>query len=136
MAATHEYANDFILSGFQEENPAVGQERYFTEVAFEKYIERHNKLTLIKIEDPTWTVFHTNVHEEQLKQARERYLAREGITKFLNAGYSDVPIEPAKYLYYGLPDPSLLKRIRIMFGASPLGIYWRAFKQRFKLSME
>jgi hypothetical protein len=134
IAAAHEFANDFILSGFQTENPAIGQERYFIEVAFEKYIERHNKSALIRLEDPTWSVFHTNVHDERLKWARERYQARKGIKKYLNAGYSDAPVEPAKFLYYGQPAPSLLKQIQIAFGASPMGTYWRAFKQRFNLS--
>lgn len=83
MAAAHEFANDFILSGFKGENPAAqgDQHRYFIEVAFEQYMERHNLYTLMKVEDPNWTVFHTNTHNERLKQTREKYLARQDILK-------------------------------------------------------
>lgn len=136
MAAAHEFANDFISSGFKSANPAVGQERFFIEVAFEQYMERHSKFTLMKLEDPNWTVFHTNAHNDHLKQVRERYLAREGIEKYMNAGNSDQPVEISQYLYYGQLPPSLLKRMRTGLGASPLGSYWRAFKHKLKLKTE
>jgi glycosyltransferase involved in cell wall biosynthesis len=132
MAAAHEYANDYILSGFKGENPAVrtGQGRYFIEVAFEKYIERHNLLSLCKIEDPNWSVFHTNTHEELLKETREKYIARQDIEKFLNIGYSDKEPDYSKAIHYGLPAEKIhpVKRVMILFGKSPLGPYWRNFK--------
>ncbi|CAA9588121.1 hypothetical protein AVDCRST_MAG81-4323 [uncultured Synechococcales cyanobacterium] len=115
MAAAHEFANTFILSGFKGENPAAatGQDRYFIEVAFEHYIQRHQVYSLIKVEDQNWTVFHTNTHGERLKQIREKYLAREDIERFMNAGYSDEEPEPAKALYYGLPpeEVGLMKKL-------------------------
>jgi hypothetical protein len=140
MAAAHEFANDFILSGFKGENPAAatGQDRYFIEVAFERYIQRHQVYTLCKVEDPNWTVFHTNTHDERLQQTREKYLAREGIEKFMNLGFSDEVPDPAKAAYYGLPPEkiSLMKRIQIAFGASMLGPSWRALKKSILLNVK
>lgn len=133
MAAAHEFANDFILSGFKGENPAAqtNQDRYFIEVAFEKYIERHQVYTLCKVEDPNWTVFHTNTHEEQLQRTREKYLARHNIERYMNVGFSDEEPVPAKAMYYGLPPArvSLLKRLQIAIGESQMGPYWRHMKQ-------
>lgn len=130
MAATHEFANDFILSGFRGKNPATetGQDRYFIEVAFEKYIEHHNLYTLCKVEDPSFTVFHTNVHEERLQKVRDKYLARDGIGEFINIGNSNEIPDPARGKYYGMPSESLIRQIQIGFGKSILGPYWRFIK--------
>ncbi|MFM7425242.1 MAG: glycosyltransferase family 2 protein [Elainella sp.] len=132
MAAVHEFANNFVLAGFQGENPAAKtmQDRYFTEVAFEDYMERHNLYTLVKVEEPNWTVFHTNTHDERLKQVREQYRARRKIKKYMNLGNSDEALDPAKALYYGFPTAGPLKRLRIAFGKSTLGIRWRELKQQ------
>ncbi len=134
MAAAHEFAHDFILSGFTSENPAdaTGQGRYFIEVAFEKYLERHDAYVLSKVEDINWTVFHTNTHDRLLKQVREDYLARRNVESFMNIGFSDKEPAPAEARYYGLPVPqvSFLKKLRIAFGASPLGSSWRNLKRQ------
>lgn len=131
MAALHEFGDEFIQSGFKSENPAINQERYFIEVAFEKYIQRHNVFTLCKIEDPNWTVFHTNTHEERLQQVREQYFAREDVERFMNLGFSDAEPDPSKALYYGLPpeNSGLMKQLQIAIGKSPIGPYWRSLKQ-------
>ena len=132
MACAHEFANDFILSGFKGENPAAktGQDRYFIEVAFEQYIERHDLYTLMKVENPNWTVFHTNLHDERLKQARTQYLARTKIEKYMNAGFSEKVPDPSKIVYYGYPKPSMIRRLRTAFGTTWLSPHWQAFKQR------
>lgn len=136
MAAMHEYAGDYIASGFQGENPAADPNsdrgRYLLEIALEEYIKRHNMYTLCKVEDPNWTVFHTNTHEERLKQAREKYLARKDIKRFMNAGFSDAEQIPSKALYYGQPPVKIgiVKKLRIAFGQSPAGVYWQRLKQR------
>lgn len=134
MAAAHEFAHDFILSGFTSENPAeaTNQGRYFIEVAFEKYLERHNVYVLSRVEDINWTVFHTNTHNQLLKQVREDYLARRDVERFMNLGFSDKEPDPSKARYYGLPVPQVgfLKKLRIAFGASPLGTPWRSLKRR------
>ncbi len=132
MASAHEFANDFILSGFKSENPAerTGQDRYFIEVAFEQYIERHDLYTLMKVEEPTWTVFHTNLHDQRLKQARSQYLARKKVEKYMNAGFSEQAPDPSKIIYYGYPNPGLIRRLRTAFGTTPLSPHWRALKQR------
>lgn len=130
IAAAHEFANDFILSGFKGKNPAseTCQDRYFIEVAFEKYLERHSLYTLCKVEDPNFTIFHTNVHEECLKQTRDKYLERHGIEEFIDIGNSNEVPDPSKAKYYGMPPESLARQIRIIFGKSILGSYWRSIK--------
>jgi hypothetical protein len=131
MKAAHEFAGEYIRSGFKGENPAdaTNQHRYLFEVAMEQYIERHQKYALFKIEDPNWTVFHTNTHGEVLKKVREKYRARKNIKRFMNAGYSDAEPIPAKAVYYGKPPLPLMKRIQIAFGESAIGPYWRQLKQ-------
>jgi hypothetical protein len=131
MAAAHEFANDFILSGFKGKNPAAetGQDRYFIEVAFERYMQRHQLYTLSKVEDPNWTVFHTNVHNERLRETREKYLKRQGIEKYMDSGNSLETRMPSKALHYGKPPRSLTRRLQIAAGASFLGPYWRSFKE-------
>lgn len=133
MAAMHEYAGDYIASGFLGKNPAeepgTDRARYILEIALEEYIKRHNVYTLCKVEDPNWTVFHTNTHEERLKKARERYLERKDIKRFINAGFSDAEPIPANALYYGQPSIGMLKKLQIAFGKSPVGQSWRWLKQ-------
>jgi hypothetical protein len=135
LDAMYEYAGDFIQSGFQSENPADanGQGRYVLEVALERYIERHKKYTLCKVEDRDWTVFHTNTHEQRLKQVREKYRARKNVERFMNVGFSDAAPIPAKALYYGYPTTSVVKQLRVEFGESQFGPYWRSLKQRLSV---
>ncbi|MCK4918260.1 MAG: hypothetical protein KAS02_00525 [Candidatus Pacebacteria bacterium] len=83
--AMREYAGDFIDSGFRKHNPDPNQRRT-VEVAWEKYIQNHQVYTLMKEEDENWTVFHTNINGERLKQQRKRYKERIGTKKYLNAG--------------------------------------------------
>jgi hypothetical protein len=134
LAAMYEYAGDYITSGFTAENPAAvtDQGRYMLEIALERYMEHHQLFCLCKIEDPDWTVFHTNVHEEKLVVARERYQARYEIDRFMNAGNYFYSPEPKYLRYYGqLPQRlPLSKQIRVAFGRSPLGAQWRQLKQQ------
>ncbi|NJR39750.1 MAG: hypothetical protein HC781_14165 [Leptolyngbyaceae cyanobacterium CSU_1_4] len=97
MKAMYEFAGDYIASGFTHENPAAAthQSRYLVEVAMEQYLERHQVYMLSKVEDPSWTVFHTNVHEERLQAARKRYRARRDIKRFMNVGFSEVSSDPS-----------------------------------------
>lgn len=133
MKAVHEFAGPFILSGFKDKNPAevTNQSRYVLEVALEHYIQRHNVYTLCKVEDPNWTVFHTNSHGERLQKTRDKYLARQDIKRFMNVGFSDEEPIPANALYYGKPPIGIMKKLRIAFGKSLVGPYWREFKERF-----
>lgn len=138
MKATHEFAGPYIMAGFKGENPAEvmvpGKARYLFEVAFEEYIQRNKMYTLCKVEEPTWTVFHTNTHEERLKKTREKYLARKDIERFMNAGFSNEEPRPDRAIYYGQPPIGIIKRLRIMFGRSLVGPYWRQLKQKLTLS--
>ncbi len=132
MAAVNEFADYYITAGFKGENPAeaTGQGRFLVEVAFEQYIQRNKLYTLCKVEDPTWTVFHTNTYEERLKKTRDKYLARKDIKRFMNAGFSDDEPNPTKAIYYGQSPVGIVKKIRIIFGQSLAGSYWRWLKQR------
>lgn len=138
MKATHEFAGPYIMAGFKGENPAEvmvpGKARYLFEVAFEEYIQRNKMYTLCKVEEPTWTVFHTNTHEERLKKTREKYLARKDIERFMNAGFSNEEPRPDRAIYYGQPPIGIIKRLRIMFGRSLVGPYWQQLKQKLTLS--
>ncbi len=127
IAAMQEFAGDYIASGFRGAGPADanGQHRYLVEVAFERYIQNHGQYTLVKIEDPTWTVFHTNLTGQRLVRAREKYLARIDIERHMNAGRV---FALNGGCYYGMSRP-IWKEIRVALGASVLGGPWRAVKK-------
>lgn len=126
MAAMEEFAGKYIASNFTGISPAAetGQERFLVEVAFERYIERHEKYTLVRREDPTWTIFHTNVLNEKLVKVREDYLARKDVNRYMNHGYVDPLIGGC---YYGLPRRPW-RELQVAFGASRFGPAWRSLK--------
>jgi hypothetical protein len=128
IRAMEEFCGGYISSGFGGNNPAAmtGQDRFLLEVAFERYIQKHQKYTLVREEDPTWTIFHTNLHGERLAKVRTDYLARKRVTKFLNAGCTGAK-PPGIYYGHGAMA-SWLKRVRAQFGRSPMGPYWRTIK--------
>ncbi|MDJ0662236.1 MAG: hypothetical protein QNJ42_22520 [Crocosphaera sp.] len=139
IQSLHEFAGSYILSGFQEENPlnSQGAGRFLIESALEHYIQKYNQYTLCRVEDENWTVFHTNVHGEQLKKTREEYLKRIDIQRFMNAGLDkEEPIYgQGKYYgnFYGKPNYGLIKTIKIAFGNSLLGPWWRKLKQKWSI---
>ena len=134
MTSVHEFAGDYIMSGFKGENPAAAtnQDRYLLEVAFERYIQTHGVYTLCKVENQHWTVFHTNTHEERLKKTREKYLLRKDVKQFMNAGFAfedeAAPFPPG--MYYGQLPMNFFKKLRISLGKSPIGPSWRWLKQQ------
>jgi hypothetical protein len=136
MAAMHEFAGSYITSGFKGENPgqATGQPRHWVEVAFERYIQKHNVYTLCKIEDPTWTIFHTNTKAERLQKTREKYLARKDIKRYMNLGLSEQPpnFSLLPQYYYGQPPMNIIKKLRILFGQSSAGAYWQQLKRKLR----
>ena len=127
--AFEEFAGTYVSSGFRGENPAAttGQDRYLVEVAMQAYMERHRMYSLMRIEDDTWTVFHTNARDEHLARVRHKYLAREDVTRHMNAaGFS---VQYPRGVFYGMPQPPRLTRARIAIGASRVGPLWRAIKR-------
>ncbi len=87
--AVREFAPDFIDSNFTEYNPfdSDHRRRFFVEVAWEEYIQKHDIYTLVQEESVVWTIFHTNLSDEKLEQAREMYFKRGvDVEKKLNAG--------------------------------------------------
>jgi hypothetical protein len=88
ISAMEEFAGEFISSGFRSTNPLAGvsDPRYVMETSLETYMRNHNMFTLARIEDPTWTVFHTNVMGPKLVKVREDYYARRNIASYMNAG--------------------------------------------------
>jgi hypothetical protein len=131
LAAIHDFAGDFILSGFRGENPAhaTRQDRFLIEVACERYMQQHHLFSLVKIEDATWTIFHTNVHGPRLQTVRADYLQRKNITPFLNLALCTEPARTVDTRYYGQRPLGRVKQLRIRFGKSAAGPTWRALKQ-------
>lgn len=88
IGAVEEFAGAFVGAGFRGVNPgeATGQQRYLVEVAFEQYMRRHGLYTLCRVEDETWTVYHTNAAGERLVGLREKYRRREDVARYFNAG--------------------------------------------------
>ncbi len=128
IAAMQEFAGEYIASGFRTANPAhaTGQARFLVEVAFERYIDRHRRYTLVREEDPTWTVFHTNVKGKRLAKARRDSIDRRGVVRCMNAGCSGKRIGG---VYYGQLFGGKIHRIRLAVGDSFLGPFWRKIKQ-------
>jgi hypothetical protein len=127
MDAVSEFAGAYIASGFRDFNPAdtTRQGRYLIEVAFEQYIKNHQKYTLVKVEDPTWTVFHTNVMGPALVQVREDYLARKNVEKYMNARIHN---RIWGGCYYGRPALRW-QHFKWAVHESPLGPMIRAIKR-------
>lgn len=126
IESMREYAGQYISSGFRGENPSsrTGQDRYLVELAWEQYIERHQKYTLVRQEDESWTIFHTNVHGQKLAATREKYLKREDVARYMNAApVSRIP-GPT---YYG-QRPTRWQEMRYLFGQSAAGPAWRWIK--------
>ena len=91
-------------------------------------MQAHNQYTLCKVEDPSWTVFHTNAQDEYLQEVREKYLAREDVKTFMNAGLAK---DISQFLYYGKPPvrSSLIQKMRLALGETKVGGYWRELKK-------
>jgi len=129
IAAMEEFAGGYIASGFRTASPAAqtGQERFLVEVAFEHYIQRHQRYTLVKEEDSSWTVFHTNAVDPKLAELRKDYQARKDVNRYMNAGYVNPLVSGC---YYGQPR-NRWKEFRAAVGATAIGPYWRAIKRVF-----
>ncbi len=125
VAAMEECLGEYIASGFEGENKFG---RFMLEKAFIEYMEAHNQYTLCKVEDPTWTVFHTNAQDEYLQEVRTKYLARENVKTFMNPCLTK---DMSQFLYYGKPPvrSSMMQKMRMAFGETKLGGYWRELKQ-------
>ncbi|MEG4810189.1 hypothetical protein QUA82_23840 [Microcoleus sp. F8-D3] len=130
VAVMQEFAGEYIASGFQGEHEFS---RFLLEIAFSAYMERHKVYTLCKIEDPTWTVFHTNAQDEYLQEVRNKYLARQDIETFMNPCLSK---DINQFLYYGKPPlkSGSLKKMQIILGETKAGSYWRELKKHFSPS--
>ena len=92
-------------------------------------MEQHNLFALVQVEDPTWTIYHTNLHGERLQAVRADYLKRKNIAPFMNLALCTDPRRMLETRYYGQRPPDLVKRLRIRFGRSAVGPAWRALKQ-------
>jgi len=96
----------------------AGEElRFVNEAAIETFFEENQLYMLVRWESLQWSVFHVNVWGEQLRQVRELYMARKGVTPYLFTGkpHDRSKIHPWD-MYYGYPKPSRFKRVRIWLG--------------------
>lgn len=117
--AIEEFAGEFVASGFRTTNPLTGiaDTRYVMETSLETFMRNHNLFTLARIEDPSWTVFHTNVVGPDLVKVREDYLERRNIAKFMNGGNFNRIYRGG---FYGRP-PLRWSRFKWRVNDSPLG---------------
>jgi len=128
MNAMEEVAGEFIRSGYDPDKNPIRQgptKRYVVETSFERFMARHNKFTLVKVEDPTWTVFHTNIVGKELISVREKYLQRVDVERYMNARIQN---RVWGGCYYGKP-PARWANFRWAIGESPLGQVIRAAKR-------
>jgi hypothetical protein len=129
ISAMEEFGGGYIASNFTLKSPIAddgkGSTRYVMETAFERYMKNRNQFVLAKVEDATWTVFHTNLAGPKLAKARQDYLARLNVQKYMNAG-NVVALHGG--CYYGMKR-NRVKELRVAFGATAFGPPWRALKR-------
>ncbi len=133
MAAMEESMGGYISSGFRGESfvKTHDEQHYLIELAFERYMQKHGMYTLARVEDESWTVFHTNVHNERLEKVRRAYRERRNVSRYMNSAHFTATFPNG--VYYGRPPQHPWhKRMRIAFGASMLGTSWRAMKKSLK----
>jgi len=134
VAAMEEAMGGYISSGFRGESfvKSEDEQHYLIELAFERYMQKHGRYTLTRVEDETWTVFHTNVHNDLLERVRQDFHERRGVKRFMNA--ANFTAEFPHGVYYGRPSPhSWHKRLRIAIGSSAFGAAWRSVKRSVRL---
>lgn len=75
MAAYHGFASNFILSGFQGDNPAIAinPQRSFRDLAFSQYCKTHNLLTLCRATAPDWQPFFAQPDGDRLQQTQAKF---------------------------------------------------------------
>ncbi len=86
-AAMQFFAGEYINSGFCDENPGDehGVGRFLIEAAFRAYMIEKGLHTLTRVEDDSWSVFHTNVPSDRMASVREDYYARKRVRPYYNA---------------------------------------------------
>lgn len=86
--AAMQVCDDFWSSGWRGENPyaRIGPiaARCLIECAWDQYCRRRGMRVLMKKEDATWSVFHTNERGDTLMRLRQRNLQREGLEPYFN----------------------------------------------------
>ncbi len=112
-------AGSFLRSGYREEHPLpVAERRFIMEVGLERLLESQTWRTMVRRESRDWIILHTNLNGAALAEARERFLAGEGVERYLNAGDELLlPSSPLKLKYFGQPGVPLSKQVRIALGA-------------------
>ena len=125
VAAMEEVAADYLRSGFTGTHRL---ERFLLERGFIEYQANHGLKTLCRVEDPSFTVFHTNAWGAELLAVRERFRRREKLDDYLNPCLSS---DITRFAYYDRPieRADLITRARIAFGDSPAGQVWRQVKK-------
>ncbi|NJK88677.1 MAG: glycosyltransferase family 4 protein [Myxococcales bacterium] len=123
------FEGDFVRSGYYEPCPEKNPlaERFLSEVVCETYMRDRGMYSLSRKESLDWSIGHTNVFDEKLRNIRPNYLRRTDVRPYLNLG--DRYSYGKDYLYeryYGQGlGPSTVKRLRMRVGASPLARLYR-----------
>lgn len=78
-----------VKKGWQCENPyskiSSTQARCLIEVAWNNYCQQNDLIVLARKETPYWTIFHTNLKDNSLLKALDKYKSRENIEHFMNS---------------------------------------------------
>jgi hypothetical protein len=128
-------AGSFVRSGYREEHPLpVPARRFLMEVGLEQLLESGDWRTMVRRENRDWRILHTNLNGPGLAAARQRALDGQGVDDYLNAGDAPTVTEHGKDLkYFGQPEVSLARKLRIAVGASPVGPLYRKLLGRHTL---
>ena len=95
------------------------KDRYLMEDAIERGLARHGWWNLRLVDRDDLFVFHVNQWGDPLLAIRDRFRARDGVRPFFNGPRprpSPAWTLPPWTRYYGLPRPSLWRRLRCTLG--------------------
>lgn len=136
FAASLDVVWEMAKKAWQCENPYSGissvQARCLIEMAWNSYCEKNDLIVLSRKENPNWTIFHTNLKDDKIIKALEKYKARENITSFMNSSgryYSGHNI----YLHHFLRALWLVYRGLSCIIHGDIGCLFSGLKKRIKL---
>ncbi len=134
--AALDFVWEMVKKGWQCENPyskiSPVHARCLVETAWKIYCEKKDLIVLARKENSNWTIFHTNLKDDKIIKALEKYKARKNIKHFMNSSgkyYSGHNI----YLHCFLRIESLVRRSVYYFVHGDIDYLLNRFKKRIKL---
>jgi hypothetical protein len=127
---------EMAKNAWQCENPysriSPVHARCLIEMAWDSYCEKNDLIVLARKENPNWTIFHTNLRDDKIIKALEKYKARKNIKHFMNSSgkyYSGYNI----YLYHFFRTVLLVCRGASYIIHGNIGYLLDRFKKPVKL---